>query len=250
MPGSIDDVRFIWAVGSGLPCGAYGRAPVWGRWRLVARWSSGQSGPWYGRVLGPWYWSAPDRHADAVASCANPDRGHPRPSVMRSARTDAKRCAPCLVAALAPGRRCLHVRQTGWTYAPAPSATPLPSVLSGGSAGASAQPLPRRRPRRPSRRRPQRPRRRPAVALERCSRSPAQNIAFDTDPGSVPANTPFQIQFPNKDAGRPAQRRDQGRATGRRSSRARSSRASTTKTYDVPALDGGQYTFVCTSTRT
>jgi len=51
--------RIIWAGDSGAPCGA-AVAPVWGNWRLVARWSRDNPDDGTGEVLGPLYWVAPD----------------------------------------------------------------------------------------------------------------------------------------------------------------------------------------------
>jgi plastocyanin len=127
----------------------------------------------------------------------------------------------------------------GWTYAPAPSATPLPSVSPSGSvepsasASASAEPT--------------------GSASAEPSGSPsgdvleisAQNIQFDTTQEAVPADTAFQIHFVNNDAGIPHDIaiRD---AAGAELFKGETFPGVDERTYDVPALAAGDYTFVCT----
>ena len=116
---------------------------------------------------------------------------------MRSVRSLSVVAALLLVAAA-----CTSAKP-GWTYAPAPSATPLPSVSASGSAGASAS-ASASASTAPSE---------SASASASASASgggagevlkiAAQNIAYDTTQEAVPANTPFQIQFTNNDAGVP-----------------------------------------------
>ena len=128
----------------------------------------------------------------------------------------------------------------GWTYAPAPSVTPLPSASAGASASASPSPSASAEP--------------SASASASASASggagevleiSAQNIQFDTTQEAVPADTAFQIHFVNNDNGIPhnVAVHDQSNAeifkgevfpgVGER-------------TYDVPALAAGEYTFICT----
>ena len=126
----------------------------------------------------------------------------------------------------------------GWTYAPAPSATPLPSASASGSVAPSASASASIEP--------------SASASATASGGAgevieisAQNIAFDTTQEAVPADTAFQIHFVNNDQGIPhnVAVRDAGNATiyegeifpgpGER-------------TYEVPALAAGEYTFICT----
>ncbi len=119
----------------------------------------------------------------------------------------------------------------GWTYQPAPPATPAPSVAessapSGGesaapSAGESAGAG--------------------AVAIS------ALNIAFEQTSVTAPAGQAFQIAFDNKDAGVPhnvAIHKDN--PSGAEVFKGEIITGPATATYDVPALDAGTYAFVCT----
>ena len=63
---------------------------------------------------------------------------------------------------------------------------------------------------------------------------------------TAPADTPFTIHFKNDDAGRAAQRRDQGRRRRSRCSRATSSTAAAEINYAVPPSRPARYPFVCT----
>jgi len=125
----------------------------------------------------------------------------------------------------------------GWTYAPAPSKTPPASVEPSGSAApsqsASAEPS------------------------ESSSAAPsdgggggtvvpiaAQGIAFDQANLSAPADQPFQIEFANNDAGTPhnVEIKDN---SGAQVFMGEVFNGVDTRTYDVPALAPGEYTFVC-----
>lgn len=125
----------------------------------------------------------------------------------------------------------------GWTYAPAPSITPPPSVepsaepsapaSDGPSAGPSAEPSAA-----PSG---------DVTVLDIA----ALNIAFDTDALTAPADQPFQIRFANNDPGIPhnVEIRDQGGASVFLGD---IFNGVETRTYDVPALPAGSYQFLCT----
>ncbi|MGK2852144.1 MAG: cupredoxin domain-containing protein [Candidatus Limnocylindrales bacterium] len=123
----------------------------------------------------------------------------------------------------------------GWTYAPAPSLTPAPSA----SADASAEPSTSAAPSdsaAPSE---------SAAAGGTVIDLAAAAIAFDQAALSAPAGAPFQIAFANNDAGTPhnVEIKDGGGAsvyTGEVFS------GVATKTYDIPALAAGTYSFVCT----
>jgi mono/diheme cytochrome c family protein/plastocyanin len=74
----------------------------------------------------------------------------------------------------------------------------------------------------------------------------AAGIAFDTDTLSVPADTPFRIEFANNDAGIPhnvAIHKDS--PTGPLVWAGDIFNGTETRTYDVPALPAGTYGFVC-----
>ena len=129
----------------------------------------------------------------------------------------------------------------GWTYAPAPAITPAPStqpapstepgMSAAPSAGASAAPS--------------------ATAGD--SGAPtvtkidiaALNIAFDKSELAAPADEPFQIVFANNDAGIPhnVEIKD---AEGSTVFKGEIFPGVETRTYDVPALAAGAYTFICT----
>ena len=62
-----------------------------------------------------------------------------------------------------------------------------------------------------------------------------------------PAGQPFKIEFDNKDAGTPHNVAiHQGSASGTEVFKGEIFPGVATKTYDVPALTAGSYTFVCT----
>ena len=109
----------------------------------------------------------------------------------------------------------------GWTYEPAPSTTPAPSVEASAVPSASNASG--------------------AVAIS------AQNIAFDPTTVTVRAGKPFQIAFANNDAGVPHNIAiHKGDAGGAEAFKGEIFPGVATKTYDVPALDAGTYAFVCT----
>jgi plastocyanin len=72
----------------------------------------------------------------------------------------------------------------------------------------------------------------------------AQNIAFDTDTLSAPADTPFQIVFANNDAGIP--HNVEIKQGGQSIWVGDIFNGVETRTYDVPALPAGTYEFICT----
>jgi plastocyanin len=111
----------------------------------------------------------------------------------------------------------------GWTYAPAPSKAPAPS----GSGSASAAPGGSANPN--------------LVVIS------ASGIKYEQTTLTAPASTPFQIQFENKDAGVPHNvSLHLGGSTGAELFKGPIFNGVETRTYDVPALDAGQYAFVCT----
>ena len=136
----------------------------------------------------------------------------------------------------------------GWTYTPAPAITPPPSTEpapstepgvsaapSGGesaapSAGASAA---------PSGPAPSGPSDETTIEIA------ALNIAFDKSELEAPADEPFQIVFANNDAGIPhnVEIKD---AAGTTVFKGEIFNGVETRTYDVPALAAGSYTFICT----
>ena len=123
----------------------------------------------------------------------------------------------------------------GWTYAPAPAVTPPPDTSAAPSVapsgGASAAPS--------------------AIAGD--SGTPtattieiaALNIAFDKSELAAPADQPFQIVFANNDAGVPHNVEIKDSA-GTSIFKGEIFSGVETRTYDVPALAAGSYTFICT----
>ena len=108
----------------------------------------------------------------------------------------------------------------GWTYVPAPSKAPQPS-------GASAAPS------------------EPANA--NVVQISALNVKFEQSTVTAPANTPFQVQFENKDAGVPHNvALHLGDANGAELFKGQVFNGVETRVYDVPAIDAGSYAFVCT----
>ena len=109
----------------------------------------------------------------------------------------------------------------GWTYVPAPSGTPLPSGAPSTEPGASANP--------------------DVVHIS------AFGIQFEQKSVTVPADTPFQIEFENKDPGTPHNVAIHlGGPTGAELFKGPVFNGVETRVYDVPALDAGSYSFVCT----
>lgn len=127
----------------------------------------------------------------------------------------------------------------GWTYAPAPSITPAPSVSAdpsaepSASADASADPAESAEPSES------------AAAGGTVIELAAAVIAFDQSALSAPADAPFQIAFANNDAGIPhnVEIKD---AAGTSVFKGEIFNGIETRTYDVPALAAGAYTFLCT----
>jgi cytochrome c oxidase subunit 2 len=75
----------------------------------------------------------------------------------------------------------------------------------------------------------------------------ALNIAFDQQELTVPADTPFSIEFDNQDAGVPHNVAiHQGSPTGTETFRGDIFNGVETRTYQVPGLAAGEFGFVCT----
>ncbi len=125
----------------------------------------------------------------------------------------------------------------GWTYAPAPSVTPIPSLAASASAPAAS----------PS----------GAVPSQSAGASAetgggtvleisAQNVAYDTAALSAPASAPFKIHFTNNDPSVPHNVAiHEGSPTGQEVFKGEIFPGPGERTYDVPALTAGTYGFVC-----
>lgn len=128
-----------------------------------------------------------------------------------------------LLAVMAVTGGCVSA-SAGWTYAPAPSITPAPSSAASGepsSAPSSADPN--------------------TVMIS------AFGIKFEQTGVSAPGGTPFKIEFDNKDPGTPHNVAiHEGSATGPELFVGDVFPGVDVRTYDVPALDPGEYAFVCT----
>jgi plastocyanin len=109
----------------------------------------------------------------------------------------------------------------GWTYQPAPSVTAAPSVEASAQASPSSGSG--------------------GIAIS------ARGIAFEESSVTVPAGAAFQIEFTNNDAGTPHDIAiHKGDASGPEVFKGDIFNGVDTRTYDVPALDAGAYTFACT----
>jgi plastocyanin len=112
----------------------------------------------------------------------------------------------------------------GWTYAPAPVETPAPQPTDGAETPAPTE---------------------PPEGVVFVSASSA--LRFDQDTLEIEADTPFQIEFANNDAGVPHNVAiHEGSATGREIFKGEIFNGVETRTYDAPALPAGQYAFICT----
>ena len=109
----------------------------------------------------------------------------------------------------------------GWTYVPAPPATPAPSGAASAQPSGSANPN--------------------LIAIS------ALAFAFDPLTVTAPADTSFQVSFENKDAGVPHNiALYLGSPTGAELFKGAIFNGVETRVYSVPPLDAGAYAFVCT----
>jgi plastocyanin len=75
----------------------------------------------------------------------------------------------------------------------------------------------------------------------------ALNVAFEQASLTAPAGVPFRIAFDNKDTGVPHNVAiHAGSPTGEEVFKGEIFNGPEKRTYDVPALDAGAYSFVCT----
>jgi plastocyanin len=134
-----------------------------------------------------------------------------------------------LVLALAA---CAGESTPGWTFAPTPTPTAAPSVDPSAAPTDGGEPTAAPTDDGNGGE--------PGAVLE----ISAQNIAFDTDQLSAPADTPFQIVFANNDAGIP--HNVEIKQGGTSIWVGDIFNGVETRTYDVPALPAGTYEFICT----
>lgn len=144
-----------------------------------------------------------------------------------------------LVAAAAFLLAACSSEEPGWTYAPEPSATPVPSgAPSGEPSGAPGSPA-------PSGQASGAPTDGPGDG--EVIQISAQAVQFDQDTLTVPADAPFQIEFANNDAG--VQHNvalHEGSPTGPEAWRGDIFAGVETRVYEVPPLPAGEYGFICT----
>ena len=130
----------------------------------------------------------------------------------------------------------------GWTYAPAPSATPIPSAAASASVAPSAE--------------ASAPASQPAASAPASAPATsgggttldieAEGVAYKESTLAAPAGQPLKIDFKNNDAGIPHNVAiHQGSATGTEIFKGEIFPGVAEKTYDVPALQAGTYAFVC-----
>lgn len=109
----------------------------------------------------------------------------------------------------------------GWTYAPAPSIAPPSSSAASAAPSGSADPN--------------------VVTIS------ALGVKYEQSTVTAPASIPFKIMFENKDPGTPHNVTiHQGGATGAELFKGTVFNGVATQTFEVPALQPGQYAFVCT----
>jgi plastocyanin len=129
----------------------------------------------------------------------------------------------------------------GWTYAPAPSATPLPSAEASASGAPPSASAPASAPASGSPPASASTGGGPVLELE------AEGIAFKETTLTTPADQPFQIDFKNNDSGVPHNVAiHEGSPTGPEKFKGEVFPGVAERTYDVPALPAGAYAFVCT----
>jgi plastocyanin len=109
----------------------------------------------------------------------------------------------------------------GWTYVPAPPATPVPSSAASAQPSGSANPN--------------------LIVISA--------LAFKFEPltATAPAGVSFQVSFENKDAGVPHNiALHLGDVNGAELFKGPIFNGVETRVYDVPPLDAGAYAYVCT----
>jgi plastocyanin len=127
----------------------------------------------------------------------------------------------------------------GWTYAPPPSETPVPSAVPSGEP-ASPAPSGAVSPAPSGAVSPA-----PSVPAGDVVQVSAVGIAFEQSTLTVPADAPFQIEFANNDAGIPHNVEIKN-AAGESLFSGEIFNGVETRTYDAPALPAGSYQFICT----
>ena len=137
----------------------------------------------------------------------------------------------------------------GWTYAPAPSATPIPSVAASGSAAPSGSAAASASASAPAASESA-PASEPAGSASTGGavlEIEAEGIAYKQSALTAAADHAVQDRLQEQRLGDPPQRRDpRGVADGAEKFKGEIFPGPGERTYDVPALPAGAYTFVCT----
>lgn len=120
---------------------------------------------------------------------------------------------------------CAGSATPGWTYAPPPPATPTPAPSAAPSGEPSSAPS--------------------EAPTGQVIKIVAQNTAFDLNAIEVTSGEPFTIEFDNQDAGVPHNVAIKD-AMGMDVFTGEIFNGVETRTYQVPALPKGDYTFYCT----
>lgn len=130
---------------------------------------------------------------------------------------------------------CSSGQAPGWTYAPPPSATALPSVAASGpvAPGSAAPGSAAPGSAAPS-----------AAAGETVLTEVASGVQYQTTTLEAPAGQPFQIEFDNQDASIPHNIQIQD-GSGALVFEGESITGPAKTTYSVPALAAGTFKFVC-----
>lgn len=127
---------------------------------------------------------------------------------------------------------CASSTSPGWTYEPPPPATPTPAPTAAPSGAPSTAPSGQ-----PS----TAPSEAPGAQVVKIV---AQNIAYDVNSIAVTSGQPFTIEFSNQDAGVPHNVAIKD-AQGMEVFKGEIINGVDTRTYQVPALPKGDYTFYC-----
>jgi len=156
------------------------------------------------------------------------------PRSMRPIRIAAVPILAAIVALMAAA--CVNTASPGWTFAPPPTSSAAPSAAGSASASAAASSAAS-----------------PSAASSAAASGAtgsvinlkAQNLAFDPKALTAPAGAAFQIAFDNQDNAtlHDVVIKDAG---GKEVFKGDLVTGVAQKTYNVPALTAGSYTFVCT----
>jgi plastocyanin len=135
---------------------------------------------------------------------------------------------------------CASSTSPGWTYEPPPPATPTPAPTTAPSGEPSTAPSGE-----PSTAPSGEPSTAPSDAPGgQVIKLVAQNIAYDLNAIEVTSGQPFTIEFANQDAGVPHNVAIKD-AMGMEVFKGEIFNGAETRTYQVPALPKGDYTFYC-----